>query len=161
MARSQPCVGAAAAAALCALSLASCSAAPSAVTTAPVPRRTPSVANEAHASSVSRYRCNAALHTSPPASTVRLFSPQQPKHVMLAKGDSLKVVTHDHSYLGVMAATQKRMSHILCQAHESGAKHRKVVVFAGLHRGRTYVYAVPRVAPGEGAAFSYLHVRVT
>jgi hypothetical protein len=122
---------------------------------------TASAADDVHASSVSRYRCASALDLGAPAANIRLFSRSRPRHIRLAKGESLKVITRDHSYLGVMAAAQKRKSHVLCQAHETGTKHRKVVVFAGFHRGRTYVYAVPRVAPGTGAAYSSLHVRVT
>lgn len=103
--------------------------------------------------------CSPSGEVPAPEKTIDIFSPHAPDHVALKRGQSLRVVTHDHSYYGVSAAYTPR-SRVLCHAHESATKHRKRVVFLARHRGRATIYATPRVAPGTGTATEALKVRV-
>jgi hypothetical protein len=95
-----------------------------------------------------------------PRVTVRLFARHHRDHVRLGLGESVRVVTHDHSYLGTPAATEKPHSRVLCQESRTGDRHQKVVIFRAIRVGHTYVDASPRVVPGMGAATELLSVRV-
>jgi hypothetical protein len=118
-------------------------------------------ANAGPQSPGSLVHCAAHTKVSRPIATVRLLATHHRTHLKLKQGQALRVVTHDHSYRGTMAAMEKPGSHVLCVAKRSGTRNRKVVIFEALHPGTTYVDATYLAAPGLAERTERLRIRVT